>query len=72
MDEVLEGSCSSMEAVINDVFDFVLRFSFYQVRRWPRVIGPVGHVLVIGGEQRGVEDVMDSPGQGKLELVGDR
>jgi hypothetical protein len=50
MDEILEGSCSSMEAVINDVFDFVLRFSFYQVRRWPRVVGPMGHVLVIGGE----------------------
>jgi hypothetical protein len=50
MDKVLECSCSSVEAVINDVFNFVLRFSSYQVRGRPRVIGSVDHVLVIGGE----------------------
>ena len=51
MDEVLEGSCTSMEAVINDVLDLVLRFSLYEVRGWPRVVGPVGQVFAIGGEQ---------------------
>ena len=50
MDEVLEGSCSSMEAVINDALDLILRFSFYEIRRRPRVVGSVDHVLVIGGE----------------------
>jgi hypothetical protein len=50
MDQVLEGSCSSVEAVINDVLDFVLRFSFYEVRGWPRVVGAMGRVFVIGGE----------------------
>jgi hypothetical protein len=50
MDQILKGSCLSVEAVINDAFNFILRFSFYQVRRWPRVIGPMDHVLVIGGE----------------------
>jgi hypothetical protein len=60
-----------MEAVINDVLDFVLRFSFYEVRGWPRVVGAMGRVFVIGGEQRGVEDVMYCPGQGKLELISD-
>jgi hypothetical protein len=40
-----------MEAVINDAFNFVLRFSFYEVRRWPRVVGSMGLVFTIGGEE---------------------
>ena len=51
VDEVLEGSCTSVEAVINDVLDLVLRFSFYEVRRRPRVVGSVGQVFAIGGKQ---------------------
>jgi hypothetical protein len=62
MDEILEGACTFMEVVINDVLDLVLLFSFYEVRRWPRVVRSMGCVLVIGGEQRGVEDVVDCPG----------
>jgi hypothetical protein len=50
MDEVLEGLCTSVEAVINDVLDLIFCFSFYEVRRWPRVVGSVGRVFVIGGE----------------------
>jgi hypothetical protein len=50
MDEVLEGSCTSMEAVIDDALDFILRFSFYKVRRWPRVVGAMDRVFVIRGE----------------------
>jgi hypothetical protein len=50
VDEVLEGSCTSMEAVINNVLDFIFRFSFYEVRGWSRVVRPVDGVLVIGGE----------------------
>jgi hypothetical protein len=50
VDEILEGSCTSMEAVINDVLDLVLRFSLYEVRRRPHVVGSVGQVFTIGGE----------------------
>jgi hypothetical protein len=50
MDEVLECSCPSMEAVINDVLDLVLRFSFYEVRGRPRVVGSVDQVFAIGGK----------------------
>ena len=50
VDEVLEGSCTSMETVINDVLDLVLGFSLYEVRRRPRVVGPMGQVFAIGGE----------------------
>ena len=62
MDEILEGSFSSVEPVINDVFYFVFRFSSDKVRWRPRVVGAMGLVFMIRGQERGVEDVMDGPG----------
>ena len=35
LDEVLEGSGPSSASMINDLFDFILFFSFDKVRRWP-------------------------------------
>ena len=72
MDEVLEGSCLPMEAVINDVFNLVLHFSCHEVRWLSCVVGPVGHIFMIRGQQGGMEDVMDGPGQRKLELISNR
>ena len=72
MDEVLESVCPSVEAVINDTLHLVLRFSSNKVRWWSRVIGAMGLVFMIGGQEGGVEDVMDGPGYGELELIGDR
>ena len=72
MNKVLEGACTSVEAVINDTLHLVLRFSGDKVRRWSRVVGAMGLVLTIRGQERGVEDVMDGPGQGKLELISNR
>ena len=72
MNEVLEGACTSVEAVINDTLHLILRFSGDKVRRWPRVVGAMGLVFTIRGQERGVKDVMDGPGQGKLELISNR
>ena len=72
MDEVLEGVCASMEVVINDTLHFVFRFSSDKVRWWSRVVGAMSLVFMIGGQERGMEDVMDGPGYGELELIGDR
>ena len=64
--------CTSLEAVIDDTFYFIFRFSSDKVRQWPRVVGAMGLVFMIGGQEGGMEDVMDGPGYGELELIGDR
>jgi hypothetical protein len=51
MNKVLKGACTSMEAVIHDAFHLVLRFSSDKVRRWPRVVGAMGLVFVIRGQE---------------------
>ena len=62
MNEVLKGACTSVEAVINNILHFILRFSGDKVRRWPRVVGAMGLIFMIRGQERGMEDVMDGPG----------
>ena len=69
---ILEGACLPMESVIDDAFYFIFCFSRDKVRWWPRVVGAVGLVFVIRGQERGVEDVMNGPGYGELELISDR
>ena len=51
VDEVLEGTCSSVESVINDTFYFIFRFSSDKVRWWPRVVGAISLVFVIRGQE---------------------
>ena len=51
VNEILEGTCSSVESVINDAFHFVFRFSSDKVRWWPRVVGAMGLVFVIRGQE---------------------
>ena len=51
MNEVLKGACTSVEAVINDILYFILRFSGDKVRRWSRVIGAMGLVFAIRGQE---------------------
>ena len=58
--------------VIKDGFDFVLFGVFDKVRRWPRVVGPVFYSFTIRGQEGCVEDVMNGPGCGKLQLICDR
>jgi hypothetical protein len=69
MDEVLEVMFLPMIPVINNVLNLVLLFSHDKVRQWPCVVWSVRHGLMIRGQQGGVEDIMDGPGHGELELV---
>jgi hypothetical protein len=71
MDEVLEVVFSPVISVINNALDLVLLLSRDKVRQWPRVIRSMCHGFAIRGQQGGMEDVMDSPGHGKLEFVCD-
>ena len=58
-----------MKAVINNVLDLVFCFSCHQFRGRPCVIRPMSLVFVITGQQGGMEDVMNGPGKGKLQLI---
>ena len=51
VNEILEGTFSSVESVINDTFYFVFRFSSDKVRWWSRVVGAMGLVFVIRGQE---------------------
>ena len=61
-----------MEAVINNTLYLIFCFSSDKVRWWSHVVGAMGLVFVIRGQEGGMEDVMDGPGHGELELIGDR
>ena len=51
VNEILKGTRSSVESVINDTFYFIFRLSSDKVRRWPRVVGAMGLVFVIRGQE---------------------
>jgi hypothetical protein len=63
-EEILQSLPSSVETVINDGLDFVLVFTLDQFGGWLDVVGAVLWSLAIGGEEAGVEHVMDLPGFG--------
>ena len=65
-------SFTSEVTVINDGLDFVFFGVFDKVRGWSRVVSPVLCSLAIRGQEGCVEDVMDGPGRGELQLVCDR
>ena len=71
-DEVLELSFTAKMTMINDGLDLIFFGIFDKVRRWPRVVGPVFCGFAIRGQEGCVEDVMDGPGRGELQLVCDR
>ena len=72
LDKILKLSFTSEMTVINDGLDFVFFGVFDKVRGWPRVVGPVFYCFTIRGQQGCMEDVMDGPGCGKLQLICDR
>ena len=72
LDEILELSFTSEVTVINDSLDLVFFGVFDKVRRWPRVVGPVFYSFAIRGQEGRVEDIMDGPGCGELQLICDR
>ena len=51
VDEILEGACLSVESVINNTLYLVFCFSSDKVRWWPRVVGAMGLVFMIRGQE---------------------
>ena len=72
LDKILELSFTSEVTVINDSLDLIFFGVLDKVRRWPCVVGPMFYSFVIRGQEGCVEDVMDGPGCGKLQLICDR
>jgi hypothetical protein len=71
-DQVLQLAPLSEEPMPHDHLDLVFFISVHHFRGWPMEIGPVLTCFAIRGQQRGVEDVMDGPGQGELEAISNR
>ena len=72
LDKILKLSFTSEVTVIDDGLDFVFFGVFDKVRRWPRVVGPMFCRFTIRGQEGRVEDVMDGPGGGELQLIRNR
>ena len=72
LDKILKLSFTSEVTVINYGFYFVFFGVLDKVRRWPRVVGPMFCRFAIRGQEGCVEDVMDGPGVGKLQLICNR
>ena len=72
LDKILELSFTSEVTMINDGLDFIFFGVFDKVGRWPRVVGPAFCSFAIRGQEGRVEDVMDGPGGGELQLIRDR
>ena len=68
-DQVLEFAPSAMEAMVSNGLDFVLLFSIHYLGGRFRKVGPMFLRFAIRRQQAGVEDVMDGPGRGELELI---
>ena len=71
-DKILELSFTSEVTVINDGLDFIFFGVFDKVRWWPRVVDSVFRGLAIRGQEGRMENVMDGPGCGELQLIRDR
>ena len=56
----------------SDGFNLELLFTLHEIRGRPREVDPVLIGLLIGGQQGGVEYVVDGPGCRQLESISDR
>ena len=61
--QVLKLTPLSKEAMSHDGLDLVFLFSVNHFGRWAVIVDPVFFCFMIGGQQRGVKDIMDGPGQ---------
>ena len=69
LDEVLKFLLLSEILMPQNVFYLKFFFFIDQFWGWSKVIGSLLLRHPIGCQQRGVEDVMDGPGRGKLEFI---
>jgi hypothetical protein len=71
-DEVLQGLALPIQPVIDDGLYFILCFAFDQLRQWSDEVWAELGRFMISGKEGGMEYIMDGPGAGELELIGDR
>ena len=69
LDQVLEPVPSAMEAMVSNGLDFILLFSIHYLRGRFRKVDPMFFCFAIRRQQASMEDVMDGPGRGELELI---
>ena len=67
--QVLELAPSTLEAMVSNSLDLILLFSVHYVRGRFHKIDPMLFCLAIRRQQASMEDVMDGPGWGELELI---
>ena len=70
-DEILESTHLTEEVVIDDGLDLILRVFIHEVWGRSGVVWPMCRSLSEQSQQQGVEDVMDPPGWGEIELECD-
>jgi hypothetical protein len=71
LDQILESLLLPIVTVGTDGLHLVLLPPLHKVRGWSRKVDPVLIGLLVWGEERGMEDVMNGPGHGQVELVHD-
>ena len=70
LSQVLQLAPLAMEVMVSDGLDLILLFSIHYLRGRFHKVGPMLFCFAIRCQQASVEDVMDGPGRGKLELIG--
>jgi hypothetical protein len=63
---------STEEAMSADGFDLKFLFSVYDIWWWSREVDAVLGRLAIRSQQTRMKDVMDGPGRGEFQSIGDR
>jgi hypothetical protein len=72
LDKVFQLASSAKESMSRNGLDLELLFPLFHDGWRAVIVGPVFLCFTIGSQQRRVKDVMDGPGQGKLELISNR
>ena len=70
--QILQFTRAPRSSMTSDGLDFKLLFPLHEVRGQFRKVDPVLIGLLIRSQQGGVKHVMNGPGCGQLESIGDR
>ena len=68
-DQVLKLAPSAMEAMVSNGLDLVFLFPVHYFGGRFRKVDPMFFRFTIRRQQASMEDVMDGPGRGELELI---
>ena len=65
-DPILQDLSTAVMAVIGDGFDFEFFFSAYEFRGRSQEVGSMRRSFSVRGQQRGMEDIVNVPGEREL------